>query len=196
MHRRCHFLSNYPLDMPVEDVIDRYEPVFAAMNFYGDAYPKWWTNFGPGIMAGFVGATVNSVSDPSETVWYTPSQHVPITDLGDRATMPDNVWWQRVKDFTAAIVERWDGTSRRRPHGSGRQPGHPGLAPRNRRAALRRDGPPRRGRPAGGPDHRAVAALLRRTGRDDPPGMSRHARAGRRSGPPARPTCSSATSRI
>ena len=32
-----HFLSNYPLDMPVEDVLDRYEPVFAAMNFYGDA---------------------------------------------------------------------------------------------------------------------------------------------------------------
>jgi hypothetical protein len=103
-----HFLSNYPLDMPVEDVIDLYEPVIAATNFYGDAYPKWWTNFGPGIMAGFVGAKVNSVADPSETVWYTPSRRVPIAEL-EIAYDPANVWWRRVKDFTAAIVERWDG---------------------------------------------------------------------------------------
>jgi len=70
------FLSNYPLDMPVEDIIDRYEPTFAATHYYGDAYPKWWPNFGPGIMAGFLGARVHSVADPSETVT------VGHTDLG------------------------------------------------------------------------------------------------------------------
>lgn len=102
------FLSNYSLDIPVADVIDLYEPIFAATNFYGDAYPKWWTNFGPGIMAGFVGAKVNSVADPSETVWYTPSKHLPIAEL-EVDYDPRNVWWQRVKALTSAIVERWDG---------------------------------------------------------------------------------------
>ena len=103
-----NYQSNYPLTMPAEAVVDRYEPFLAATHYYGDAFPARWINFGPGIMAGFVGGEVHSVSEPSETVWFTPAGETTIADL-DLAFNPENVWWRRVKAITAAFVERYGG---------------------------------------------------------------------------------------
>jgi hypothetical protein len=117
---RYRYLSNYPLDMPAEAIVDEYEPAYAAARFYGDAFPAWWTNFGPGIMAGFLGAQVHSVHEPQETVWFTPpdgrpgwspavpGRGIPIDQLVP-AYQADNPWWRRVQDVTRAMVERWDG---------------------------------------------------------------------------------------
>ena len=105
---KLRYLSNYPLEMPAEEVLDLYEPVIAATHYYGDAYPSWWVNFGPGIMAGFVGAEVNSVCDPSETVWFSPPRETRIQAL-DLEHDLGNAWWKRVEDLTKAIVRRWDG---------------------------------------------------------------------------------------
>jgi hypothetical protein len=104
---RYRFLSNYPLDMPVEEIVNRHSTLLEATHFYGDAFPWWWVNFGPGIMAGFLGANVHSVSDPSETTWFTPNEVVPIEDL-DFEYDPDNVWWKRVQAITRAMVDRWE----------------------------------------------------------------------------------------
>jgi hypothetical protein len=103
-----NYQSNYPLMMPAEAVVDHYEPFLAATHFYGDAFPARWINFGPGIMAGFIGGEVHSVSEPSETVWFTPARETSIADL-DLAFDPENVWWRRVKALTAAFVERYGG---------------------------------------------------------------------------------------
>lgn len=102
------YLSNYPLDMPVDEVLDLYEPLFAATHYYADAFPAWWVNLGPGIAAGFLGAKVNSVSEPQETVWFTPDHEAGIRDV-DLTYDPKNVWWRRVKALTSGIVERWGG---------------------------------------------------------------------------------------
>lgn len=100
------YQSNYPLDMPAEEVVDQYEPWLEATRYYADAFPWLWINFGPGIVAGFLGAHVNSVTDPSETVWFTPTRQAAIQDL-ELAYDPDNVWWQRVQAVTRALVERF-----------------------------------------------------------------------------------------
>jgi hypothetical protein len=102
------YLSNYPLSIPADELIDRYEPFLAATHYYGDAFPWMWINFGPGIAAGFLGSQVNSVSDPSETVWFSPSQNVDIGEL-NLAYNPDNPWWLRVKALTTALIERYGG---------------------------------------------------------------------------------------
>ena len=68
--------SNYPLDMPAEAVADCYAGRLESAHFYADAFPWVWVNFGPGIAAGFLGAQVNSVTDPSETVWFNPPRKV------------------------------------------------------------------------------------------------------------------------
>jgi len=102
------YMSNYPLDMPAEEVLDRYAPYLAAKRYYADAFPWAWINLGPGIVAGFLGADVNSVLTPSETVWFTLKRKVSIQDL-DLSYDAENVWWKRAKELTAAAVERYGG---------------------------------------------------------------------------------------
>jgi len=102
------YLSNYPLDMPAQEIIALNEPFLAATHYYGDAFPHWWINFGPGILSGFLGAQVNSVTDPSETVWFSPERQIAIQDL-NLDFDPHNLWWKRVMELTSAIIEYWGG---------------------------------------------------------------------------------------
>ncbi len=98
------FASNLPLDLPADQAIERYDAQLRTMRFYGDAFPRWWPNFGPGIVAGFTGARVHSTE---ETVWFSPAEEeMPIADLHVRYD-ETNVWWQRVQALTRAAVERW-----------------------------------------------------------------------------------------
>jgi 5-methyltetrahydrofolate--homocysteine methyltransferase len=102
------YLSNYPLDMPAERVLDLFEPVIAATSYHADAFPTLWVNLGPGIMSGFMGARVHSVTEPSETVWFSAVPSVSVGDL-DLTYDPQNLWWKRAREFTAAMVQRWAG---------------------------------------------------------------------------------------
>jgi len=100
------YWSNYSLEMPADEIVDRFDPIFSATRFYGDAFPWWWLNFGPGIAAGFLGANVHSVYEPSETVWFSPPGEVRLKDL-HLAYDAANPWWLRVKEMTSALVERY-----------------------------------------------------------------------------------------
>jgi hypothetical protein len=97
------FTSEFPLETPVDEVLDHYQAHLESRRFYGDAWPRWWPNFGPGIVAGFLGAHVHPVS---RTVWFEPAERVSIKDLCP-AYDADNVWWQRVNSLTRIAVERW-----------------------------------------------------------------------------------------
>jgi hypothetical protein len=97
------YVTNLPNEMPLDEVVDRYQADIAGMRFYGDSFPKWWLNFGPGMMAGFLGARVIAAPD---TVWFEPEQVAPIEDLHLEYD-PNNLWWQRVYGLTRRSVERW-----------------------------------------------------------------------------------------
>lgn len=98
--------SNYPLELPADRVVDAYEPWLCSTRYYADAFPWMWVNFGPGIMAGFLGCDVNSVTDPAETVWFNPARQASISEL-DLRYDAENRWWKRVQAVTAALVERF-----------------------------------------------------------------------------------------
>jgi 5-methyltetrahydrofolate--homocysteine methyltransferase len=93
------------LEKPIDEVLDHHQMLLEAREFYGDAYPRWWPNFGPGIMAGFLGAKVNC--DPEmATVWFEPNEKPAIDEL--RFTYDaENPWWKRINDLTRRAVERW-----------------------------------------------------------------------------------------
>ncbi len=100
------FAASYPLTMPVDEVLDRYEARLAATVFHADAFPQFEPDFGPGILAGFLGAPVQPV--PDDTVWFGPLPAGALAVLQPRAE-PDGTWWPRVRELTSRAAERWAG---------------------------------------------------------------------------------------
>lgn len=104
--RRFGYFTNYPESMSADEIVDLYEPALAATRWYGDAFPWIWCNFGPGMLAGFLGSRVQSVTDPSETVWFSPARRVPIGEL-DLRYDAENRWWKRVRAVSEAFASRF-----------------------------------------------------------------------------------------
>jgi hypothetical protein len=97
-------LTKWGLETPVDQVLDNAQRILEATHWLGDAYPKWWVNYGPGTMAAFLGSPVRYTPD---TTWFGP---LPGTNsLADIHPVydPNNPWWQRVVQMTFRAVERW-----------------------------------------------------------------------------------------
>src|SRR5512136_2497563 len=52
-HCATTFLTNFPLDQPVESILDEFSARLENTRFLGDSFPRLWLNFGPGIAAAF-----------------------------------------------------------------------------------------------------------------------------------------------
>ncbi|MGC8787159.1 MAG: hypothetical protein ACP5Q1_07010 [Anaerolineae bacterium] len=96
-------LQNYPLEVPANQVLESHRTALEAARYYGDAYPKWWPNFGPGVLAAFLGAEVRW--EP-ETAWFEPLAFTSLADLHPMYN-PDNIWWRRVQEFVRGAVAAW-----------------------------------------------------------------------------------------
>ena len=91
-------ITGFPLSVSAEAVIDHYAAEMDVMLWAGDAFPKWWPNFGPGIIAAFLGSRVDASTG---TTWFYPSgtPHLPVgagvTSLAEMnlAFSLDNPWW-------------------------------------------------------------------------------------------------------
>lgn len=99
-------LWNFPhqLDEP-EKAIEAFEGFCRETFFGGEAYPNLWVNFGPGVIAAFLGVEPVIGED---TVWF--EHPMPWEDV-DRITAVEenNIWWQRVRRATALSVEMGHG---------------------------------------------------------------------------------------
>jgi 5-methyltetrahydrofolate--homocysteine methyltransferase len=104
-HPYRYFTSQYPASVTAEEIADTWDYELSKMEYLGDAFPAIWPNFGPGIIAGFMGARVK----PEEhTVWFEPVTLKMPADL-NLAFNPDNSWFHRVRDICRAAQERWQG---------------------------------------------------------------------------------------
>jgi hypothetical protein len=99
------FHSFYDLTVPAEAIVDRWDYDLSTVKFLGDSFPSLWPNFGPGVAAAFLGA---SLQNGEQTVWFHPRTEVELADL-HTAFDPDNRWLRRVADLTRVAVERWHG---------------------------------------------------------------------------------------
>jgi hypothetical protein len=102
-HCSAVFLGNYPLDTPAETILNEFIPRLENTHFLGDSYPRFWPNFGPGIVAAFAGAQVHPAWD---TTWFTPGGSVSLSDLRV-ATNWQDPWWQHVLQVTQEAVNCW-----------------------------------------------------------------------------------------
>ncbi len=99
----CRVAAYYGVGMPADELLDLYEAKLAATRWYGDAFPKWWPDFGPGVTAAFLGAQLHATWD---TVWFDTPEPLPLATLPPGRD-PANPWWQRVRTVTERAVARW-----------------------------------------------------------------------------------------
>jgi hypothetical protein len=102
-HCSSVFLGNYPSDTSIESILNDFTPRLANTHYLGDSFPRFWPNFGPGIVAAFSGAKVHPAWD---TTWFTPGKSGSINEL--RITIDwENPWWKRVYNLTQVAVDQW-----------------------------------------------------------------------------------------
>ncbi len=99
------FVTRFPPETPIAQVLDYFEPYLASTHLYGDAFPRWWPNCGPGVAAAFLGSDLEFAAG---TTWFKPLNLKSLADL-QPVFQPDNFWWQRVQMLTQSAVERWGG---------------------------------------------------------------------------------------
>ncbi|MEE4195161.1 MAG: hypothetical protein V2J07_08185 [Anaerolineae bacterium] len=88
---------------PVDRIIDGYTQLQSCIRCYGDAWPRWWVDFGPGIAAGFLGSNVGA---DENTVWFDSDEPVDL-DTWQGSYDTDNQWYRFARDITQEAVNRW-----------------------------------------------------------------------------------------
>jgi 5-methyltetrahydrofolate--homocysteine methyltransferase len=95
------------VDDSAEAIAEAVHTDLCRTRYHGDAFPKWWPNFGPGVMAAFVGGELHA--NP-ETTWFTPGLWAGTRPADIHPTHDaQNRWWRRVQDVTRAVAERCHG---------------------------------------------------------------------------------------
>lgn len=99
------FTAFYDLSVPAEAVVDRWDYDLSCRRFPGDAFPAVWSNFGAGVLAAFLGA---SLVPDTNTVWFRTSEIRKLEDIRFEYDA-DNPWLCRIRDIYRAGLDRWQG---------------------------------------------------------------------------------------
>lgn len=99
------YTSFYEDSVSAEQIVDCWDYQLCQTEFMGDAFPCVLPNFGPGVVAAFLGARVVSEQN---TVWFHPEKQQQIDEL-EFHYRADNPWLLRIKDIINSAVRRWNG---------------------------------------------------------------------------------------
>jgi 5-methyltetrahydrofolate--homocysteine methyltransferase len=96
-----------PLDVPAEAIAEQAWDDLARTTFHGDAWPKFWTNFGPGAAAAFLGGRLEAAA---RTTWFHPGrwQGRPLAEIRPEYDA-EETWWRRIQAVTSACLARFAG---------------------------------------------------------------------------------------
>ncbi len=100
--------ASYDASVPAEAIVDVWDWQLAGREFLGDAFPHVWPNFGPGVLAAFLGARTEVSKPPAVTVWFQPDRDVPLAQR-DLALDIDHPWVRRIAKIMRAAGRRWQG---------------------------------------------------------------------------------------
>ncbi|MFH1006806.1 MAG: hypothetical protein V1800_04795 [Candidatus Latescibacterota bacterium] len=99
------FAAFYDLSVSPDAIVDRWDYQLSCCRFMGDAFPCVWPNFGPGVLAAFLGARLET---GESTCWFHPTKEREIDDIRFQVD-PQNRWLQRIKELCRAAMVRWEG---------------------------------------------------------------------------------------
>ncbi|MBK8027144.1 MAG: hypothetical protein IPK19_38585 [Chloroflexi bacterium] len=100
-------LVRFPVMTPPQAILDYYQPYLETTHYFGDAFPQWWLNAGPGIVAAFLGSRPSFAGEGDwGTTWFESLGVSSLQEIELRYN-PDNLWWRHCLTLTRAAVERW-----------------------------------------------------------------------------------------
>ena len=100
------FTSFYDLSIPEELIIENWHNELEHTIHLGDAFPHVWPNFGPGVIAAFLGA---KLENGENTVWFHPDKDLDIQSFEFKIN-PYNKWFSRIENIYKAAIKRWEGS--------------------------------------------------------------------------------------
>jgi 5-methyltetrahydrofolate--homocysteine methyltransferase len=94
----------YDFSLPPEHVVDLSVRNFSTCRLLGDAYPAWYPNFGPGVLAAMIGGEGHLMPN---TVWFSGGalSDVNPEDLTFKFD-PDSPWAKRIYEISKAGAKR------------------------------------------------------------------------------------------
>ncbi|MFP4054684.1 MAG: hypothetical protein ACLFV7_12555 [Phycisphaerae bacterium] len=97
----------YDLDRAsAEEIVDSEDHFLAGLEFRADGFPQTWLDYGPGVLAVFLGARGEITR---QTVWFHPPAGGEDTPPGEMNLQlrPDHPWLERIEAIISAARERW-----------------------------------------------------------------------------------------
>lgn len=100
-------LGQMPHTVPAEAIAGEVWDDICRTTHDGDAWPRFWINFGPGVGTAFLGGDLEPAQN---TVWFHPGiwKDKPLDEIRPGYD-PDNLWWRRVQAVTMACIEYFAG---------------------------------------------------------------------------------------
>jgi hypothetical protein len=104
-HSFKEFTSFYGNDVLVAEVVDSWDAHLSGVRWMGDGFPIVLPNFGPGVVAAFLGCRMENGVD---TVWFHPPAALELKDLRFEFD-PRNPAFLWIQELVATAARRWDG---------------------------------------------------------------------------------------
>jgi hypothetical protein len=101
---RKHFTAQYSHLLTPAEIIERETRHLACFDFVGDAFPKFFTNFGAGSASVYFGAKPRIEPD---TVWFDPI-NLELKDI-KLVINRSGEWYQRIHAIIDTALARWQG---------------------------------------------------------------------------------------
>jgi 5-methyltetrahydrofolate--homocysteine methyltransferase len=101
------FDSFHGSEVSAEQIVDTWQWTLEEQQYLGDAFPCVRPNFGPGVIAAFLGCNLHS-SLEANTTWFHPARTCEPGEL-NFVLDENNYWYRRVRDVVQAADERFSG---------------------------------------------------------------------------------------
>jgi hypothetical protein len=96
-------LTRYGKNTAPAKVIDDIDAALGEIEYKGDAFPRWWPNYGSGVLAAFLGSPVEFVDN---TTWFHNAGFSGGFTINLEMTDPDG-WADRIMQVTEEALLRW-----------------------------------------------------------------------------------------
>lgn len=103
--RSHEFASFYEGRVPPEAIVDRWDYDLSSTRFLGDAFPHIVPNFGPGVIAAFLGCRL---INGDHTVWFDAPEKRALSELNIDVDT-ENPWYRRILSLYTVAMQRWQG---------------------------------------------------------------------------------------